>query len=152
MGGMFGDVTDRMRERMTAARVGNLDRQNAGLRSEISLLRSELDHEREEHKEFRNALRARPKVVKVKDRRLLRVVVVGAGAYLLGARAGQERYEQIMTWLRSTRDRLRGTAAEVASETQMAVEAGVEAGKDRVDVAAAEAQRAMRETEMRAAR
>jgi hypothetical protein len=143
MGGMLGDVTDRMRARMIAARVGNLDRQNTRLQGEISLLRSELNHEREEHEEFRNALRARSKVVKVKDRSLLRVLVIGAGAYLLGARAGHERYDQIMTWFRSARDRLRGTAAEVASETQMAVEVG----KDRVDLAAAEAQRGMHERE-----
>jgi hypothetical protein len=110
-------LTDRMRSRMTEARLGNLDRDNVRLRGEISVLRSELDHERSEREELRGLLRARPKTVKVRGRRpLLRVVVIGAGAYVLGARAGRERYEEILGWARSLRDRMQGRAGDVAGE------------------------------------
>jgi hypothetical protein len=49
MNRILGDRTGRMRERFLSARLGNLDRQNDKLRNEVSVLHSQLDHEREEH-------------------------------------------------------------------------------------------------------
>ena len=110
-------LTNRMRARMTEARLGNLDRDNARLRGEVAELRSELDHERGERQELRELLRARPKTVKIGGRRpLLRVVVIGAGAYVLGARAGRERYDEILAWARSLRERMQDHAGDVAGE------------------------------------
>ena len=102
MTGKLDGLTDRMRARMTEARLGNLDRDNVRLRGEVAVLRSELDHERSEREELRDLLRAKPKTVKVRGKRsMLRVVVIGAGAYVLGARAGRERYDEILAWARS---------------------------------------------------
>lgn len=117
MTGKMDGLTDRMRARMTEARLGNLDRDNVRLRGEVAELRSELDHERGEREELRDLLRARPKIVKVRGRRpLLRVVVISAGAYVLGARAGRERYDEILGWARSLRDRAQDRAGEAAGE------------------------------------
>ena len=66
MNRILGDRTGRMRERLLSARLGNLDRQNERLRNEVSVLHSQLDHEREEHEELRDALRSKPKEVKVR--------------------------------------------------------------------------------------
>ncbi len=66
MNRVLGDRTGRMRERLLSARLGNLDRQNERLRNEVSVLHSQLDHEREEHEELRDALRSKPKEVKVR--------------------------------------------------------------------------------------
>jgi hypothetical protein len=129
MNRILGDRTGRMRERLLSARLGNLDRQNERLRNEVSVLHSQLDHEREEHEELRDALRAKPKEVKVRKSGFVRVVLIGGGAYLLGAHAGRERYDEVLRWARSTRDRLRGTAEDVA----MQVDAGASKLEDRVE-------------------
>lgn len=137
MTGKMDGLTDRMRSRMTEARLGNMDRDNVRLRGEVAVLRSELDHERSEREEMRDLLRARPKTVKVRGRRpLLRVVVIGAGAYVLGARAGRERYDEILAWARSLRDRVQDRAGDVAGEMGDQVQATGEKVQDRaVDVA-----------------
>ncbi|TMK36957.1 MAG: hypothetical protein E6G58_03025 [Actinobacteria bacterium] len=118
---ILGDKTLRMRDRLLSARLGNLDRQNERLRNEVSVLHSQLDHEREEHEELRDALRSKPKEVSVRKPGLVRIAVIGGGAYLLGAHAGRERYEEVMRWARSMRDRMRGSAEDVA--TQLDVQA-----------------------------
>src|SRR5437899_5492185 len=83
MNRILGDRTGRMRERLLSARLGNLDRQNERLRNEVSVLHSQLDHEREEHEELCDALRSKPKEVKVRKPGFVRVLVIGGGAYLL---------------------------------------------------------------------
>lgn len=137
MTGMIDGLAERMRSRVTQTRVGSLDRANSRLRGENTLLRSELDHERSEREELRDVLRARPKSVTVKaGRPVLRIAVVGAAAYILGARAGHERYEQILGWTRSLRDRAGRNTTELAS----GIEAKVDEARDRVDLATRELQ------------
>jgi len=133
---ILGDRTGRVRERLLSARLGNLDRQNERLRNEVSVLHSQLDHEREEHEELRDALRSKPKEVKVRKSGFVRVVLIGGGAYLLGARAGRERYEEIERWARSMRDRMRGSAEDVA----MQVDVGASKLEDRVEQKMADAE------------
>src|SRR5438552_6202751 len=120
MNRVLGDRTGRMRERLLSARLGNLDRQNERLRNEVPVLHSQLDHEREEHEELRDALRSKPKEVKVRKSGCVRGVVIGGGAYLLGAHAGRERYEEVMRWARSLRARVRGTAEDAAMHVAVA--------------------------------
>lgn len=105
------------RERATHARLEKLDRENERLRSEVSLLRDDLDHERD-------ALTLAMKRLAVGSKRqgrsarprVLRTVVVAGGAYLLGTRSGRERYDQIMEAVRQAaakvRRRMRGTEAD----------------------------------------
>ena len=151
MTGKMDGLTDRMRARMTEARLGNLDRDNVRLRGEVAVLRSELDHERSEREELRDLLRARPKTVKVRGRRpMLRVVAIGAGAYVLGARAGHERYDEILGWAKSLRDRMQDRAGDVGGEVADQVHAAAIGGAqvqekdrefgDRVDLTRSELQ------------
>jgi hypothetical protein len=132
----LGDRTGRTRERLLSARLGNLDRQNERLRSEVSVLHSQLDHEREEHEELRDALRSKPKEVKVRKSGFVGVVLIGGGAYLLGAHAGRERYDEVLRWARAMRDRMRGTAEDVA----MQVDVGASKLEDRVEKKMADAE------------
>jgi hypothetical protein len=136
MNRILGDRTGRMRERLLSARLGNLDRQNERLRNEVSVLHSQLDHEREEHEELRDALRSKPKEVKVRKSGFVRVVLIGGGAYLLGAHAGRERYDEVLGWARSMRDRMRGTAEDMA----MQVDVGASKLEDRVEKKMADAE------------
>jgi hypothetical protein len=136
MNRILGDRTGRMRERLLSARLGNLDRQNERLRNEVSVLHSQLDHEREEHKDLRDALRSKPREVKVRKPGFVRVVLIGGGAYLLGAHAGRERYDEVLRWTRSMRDRMRGTAEDVA----MQVDVGASKLEDRVEKKMADAE------------
>jgi hypothetical protein len=124
-----------------SAKLGNLDRQNDRLRNEVSVLHSQLDHEREEHEELRDALRSKPEV-KVRKTGLFRVLVIGGGAYLLGAHAGRERYDEVVRWGRSLPDRMRRTADDVTTQ----VDVGASKLEDRAEQRMADADVASRRT------
>jgi hypothetical protein len=134
MNRILGDRTGRMRERFMSAKLGNLDRQNDRLRNEVSVLHSQLDHEREEHEELRDALRSKPEV-KVRKTGLFRVLLIGGGAYLLGAHAGRERYDEVVRWGRSLPDRMRRTADDVTTQ----VDVGASKLEDRAEQRMADA-------------
>jgi len=112
-------MTGRVRERWDAARINSLDRRNMRLRDEVSQLKTQLEDERSETEDLKEALRSSPKVVNVKKRSgFLRVLVIGGAAYLLGTRAGHERYDQIVEWVRSMRTKMERKADEVASDVE----------------------------------
>src|SRR5258708_38507768 len=89
MTGIVGDRTSRLRDRIMSAKLGTLDRQNDRLRNEVSVLHSQLDHEREEHEELRDAMRSKPEV-KVRKTGFFRVLLIGGGGHLPGAPAGRQ--------------------------------------------------------------
>jgi outer membrane murein-binding lipoprotein Lpp len=115
------DMTDRYRDRRMHARVNNLDRQNTRLRDEVAHLRSDLDDERTQREDLKAALRDKPTVVKKKGG-LLRLLIVGGVAYLMGTRDGRERYNQIVTWARSVRAKIERNADDVAAEVVAAAD------------------------------
>ena len=98
-------ITDRVtavghdaRERLTHARMEKQDRENERLRTEVRLLRDDLDVERGTLSEALKGLEAR-KNNNVRGRRkprLFRTLLIAGGAYVLGTRDGRERYEQIV--------------------------------------------------------
>jgi hypothetical protein len=141
MNRILGDRTGRMHERFMSAKLGNLDRQNDRLRNEVSVLHSQLDHEREEHEELRDALRSKPEV-KVRKTGFFRVLLIGGGAYLLGAHAGRERYDEVVRWGRSLPDRMRRTADDVTTQ----VDVGASKLEDRAEQKMADADMASRRT------
>ena len=105
--GKIGEMTDRVRERRMEGRVDDLDRENLKLKTEVRELRGELDHERSMLEDALQGLRERPTPTVVKKKRrggLIRTAVIGGGAYLLGTRAGRERYDQIVGWVERKRD------------------------------------------------
>jgi hypothetical protein len=114
-------ITDRMeslggraRERMTRTKMDRLDRDNDRLRSQIAVLREDLHAERDELKEALEALnkRSTAPVKRRRKPRILRTAAIAAGAYVLGTRAGRERYEQLVERVRSIRGSLVGEPAD----------------------------------------
>jgi hypothetical protein len=109
------DMTGRVKDRWEAARRSSLDRRNMRLRDEVIHLRTRLDDERSQSEDLKDALRSNPKVIKVKKRGLLRVAIVGGAAYVIGTRDGRDRYEQIVSWVRSMRSRMERKADDVVA-------------------------------------
>ena len=118
MTGKLDGLTDRMRARMTEARLGNLDRDNvrlprrgrgaairAGPRAQrargAARLAAREAEDREGSWEALDAARRR-------DRR--------RGVRAGGARAGRERYDEILAWARSLRDRAQDRGGDAAGE------------------------------------
>ena len=107
-------LADRYRDRRMNARVNTLDRQNARLRDEVRCLRTDLHDERSQRDDLKKALKAKPTVVKKTG--LIRVLLVGGTAYVLGTRAGRQRYDQIVGWLRSMRGKMERSADDAATD------------------------------------
>jgi hypothetical protein len=103
-------MSDRWRSMRNAKRVDRLDEENDRLRTELRMTRSQLERERHRERDVLDALnRASERKTKVTAKPrggLLRLVVVGGAAYVLGTKAGRERYEQIRTWVSSMSDRV----------------------------------------------
>ncbi|HXF71243.1 MAG TPA: hypothetical protein VNO79_01365 [Actinomycetota bacterium] len=98
----MGAVAADAREQVLRARVERLERRNDRLAEEVGRVRSELEHERSLREQALEAVRGtraepRPR----RGRRFLRTAVVGGAAYVLGARAGRERYERLRSWARA---------------------------------------------------
>jgi septal ring factor EnvC (AmiA/AmiB activator) len=100
------DLGDRARERITESRLDKFDRENDRLKHEVRMLREDLREERGSLERALDALKRDEHVTvhtKTPKRRgrLLRTIVIGGGAYVLGTRAGRERYDQIVEKVRS---------------------------------------------------
>jgi DNA-binding MarR family transcriptional regulator len=102
----MGDLGVRARERMNETRLDKMDRENDRLKHEVRLLRDDLQEERGSLTRALDAL-ARNEHVTVETKtpkrrgRIVRTLVIGGGAYVLGTRAGRERYDQIVGKLRA---------------------------------------------------
>lgn len=115
----------KLRERRSTSKIEHLDDENERLRMELRSMKSMLDQERSEREDILGALKGRPKtVVKKKRGGLIRMVVIGGGAYVLGTRAGRSRYEQIVEWAKSMKDRGRDTADDFRSDVVSAGNGG----------------------------
>ena len=84
-----------VKERLLDRRVDKLSKENDKLREAVGELRQDLDEAQGRSKETLAALS--------KTRRPGRVkwLVLAGGAYILGAKAGRARYEQLKGWARS---------------------------------------------------
>jgi hypothetical protein len=119
----LGDIGDKFRERRTSSKLEHLDEENQRLRTELRSMRSILDHERADREEILDALKGKPKtVVKKKRGGLVRMAVIGGGAYVLGSRAGRERYEQIVSWAKEMKERGRDVTGDLKSDAMTASE------------------------------
>jgi hypothetical protein len=104
----LSDAADTLRERRLRMKAESLDDQNREMKTEVRALRDELDRERDARAQMLDAIqRIRPEKVKVKRRGgMLRLIVIGGTAYILGAKAGRERYEEIHRWWSDMRERM----------------------------------------------
>ena len=97
----LSDLGDRARERKMETRIDKVDRENDRLKHEVRMLRDDLQEERGALERALDALKRDEHVTvttKAPKRRgrILKAIAIGGGAYLLGARAGRERYDQVM--------------------------------------------------------
>ena len=105
----------RLREQRAEMRAGRADRRTERLRHRVDVLQNELDHEREAREELMDIVRHEQNGNGSRRGGTLAVLVIGGAAYLLGAKAGRTRYEQIASWARRMRDR--GSSAMSSMET-----------------------------------
>lgn len=120
-----GEAADRLQRRRLEMKTDSLDRTNDDLERELRATRTQLDQERSTREQLLEALTSVPAgkekvVVKKRRGRLLRALVIGGGAYVLGARAGHERYEQIKGWAASMRDRVQSKSDELDDGSEWA--------------------------------
>jgi hypothetical protein len=109
------DLGDHVRERSMHSRMEKQDRDNDRLRMEVSLLRDDLEAERDTLKEALKRLEAREVTVKRSRKpHPIRTLVIAAGAYILGTRDGRERCDRSSRGLgrfsRASRDAFRNVA------------------------------------------
>jgi cell division septum initiation protein DivIVA len=101
-----------VKERWLDRRVEKLSKENDELREAVEELRRDLDEEHGRSKETLQALS------KSKRPGRMKWLVLAGGAYVLGAKAGRARYEQIKGWTRSvTQSNGDGTAADTTTDT-----------------------------------
>lgn len=120
-----GEAADRLQRRRLEMKTDSLDRTNDDLERELRATRTQLEQERSTREQLLDALTSVPAgkekvVVKKRRGRLLRTIVIGGGAYVLGARAGHERYEQIKGWAASMRDRVQSKGGELDDASEWA--------------------------------
>ncbi|HWC72065.1 MAG TPA: hypothetical protein VG993_12970 [Actinomycetota bacterium] len=122
----MADRVAEMGERAKARQMSRLDEiryENDKLKSEVRLLNNDLQEERGALARALDAL-GRDERITVETKapkrrgRVLRTVVIGAGAYLLGTRAGRERYEQIVGKARSLTDSVREQGGQRSGTSQ----------------------------------
>jgi hypothetical protein len=106
-----GGLGERARERMTEGRIEKLDRENVRLKTEIGVLRHDLEEDRTALHEALSALRERGEQSVTIDHggrgRFVRTALLAGGSYVLGTRAGRGRYDQMKGWMRSAGETVR---------------------------------------------
>ena len=84
-----------VKERWLDHRIEKLSRENDSLRGEVDELRHDLDETRDRSADTIKAL------ARARRPGRMKWLVLAGGAYVLGAKAGRARYEQIRSWARS---------------------------------------------------
>ena len=84
-----------VKERFLDRRVEKLSKENDKLREAVGELRQDLDEAQDRSKETLAALS------KTRRPGRMKWLVLAGGAYVLGAKAGRGRYEQLKGWARS---------------------------------------------------
>jgi cell division septum initiation protein DivIVA len=116
-----------VKERWLDHRVEKLMKENDELREAVDELRQDLDEEHGRSKETLQALS------KSKRPGRMKWLVLAGGAYVLGAKAGRARYEQIKGWTRSvTRSDGNGTSGTPA-DTATGMATGTATGTGTTD-------------------
>lgn len=85
-----------VKERFLDRRVEKLSKENDRLREAVGELRQDLDEAQDRSKETLAALSK-----KTRRPGRMKWIVLAGGAYVLGAKAGRARYDQLKGWARS---------------------------------------------------
>jgi G3E family GTPase len=92
-------LTETAKHRLAERHMEHLERENDRLKVENATLRTQTDREDEKIEKILDSLRsttAGPKRHRI--RRLVTLSAAAGGAYVMGAKAGRERYVQIKRW------------------------------------------------------
>jgi hypothetical protein len=98
-------LTETAKHRLAERHMEHLERENDRLKVENATLRGQTDREEEKIEKILDSLESTtsgPK--KHRIRRLMTLTVAAGGAYVMGAKAGRERYEQIKRWYAERRN------------------------------------------------
>jgi G3E family GTPase len=130
-------ITETAKHRLAERHAESLERENERLKVENSALREQTDLEQERLERILDSLEdvsAKPK--KHRIRRLMTLSVAAGGAYVMGAKAGRERYEQIKTWWAERRTqgvgRMNEWGEDVTSRAGEAVQGASQRAAERV--------------------
>jgi hypothetical protein len=111
-------IADGVREERAAMHDRAMDWRQRRLHHKVDSLQQELEREHEARRVLADAIASTGRTKR--SHGILRLLVVGGGAYVLGTRAGRERFDQMAGWVRGVRDRVMTTARGVREETAQA--------------------------------
>lgn len=130
-------LTETARHRLAERHTEHLERENDRLKMENAALRGQTEREQDKIEKILGSLEAGtsgPK--KHRIRRLMTLSVAAGGAYMMGAKAGRERYEQIKTWWAERRnggvDRVNEWSEDVTSRASDAVQGASQLAAEKV--------------------
>jgi hypothetical protein len=107
-------ISEGIRDERAAMRERSMDWRQRRLQHKLDALHDELDREREARRALTDAMGGKSRGTR--GRGIVRVLLIGGGAYILGTRAGRERYDQMTGWIRDVRDRAKTTGKAVQDE------------------------------------
>ena len=149
-------LTESAKQRLAERHAESLERENERLKMENSTLREQTDRDRDRMERILDSLddvTAGPK--KHRIRRLMTLSVAAGGAFVMGAKAGRERYEQLRTWWAERRnqgvDRMNGWGEDVTARAGGAVQEASATAADRVSETGDAIARAVDQTAAKAA-
>jgi len=130
-------ITDSAKQRLAERHAESLERENERLKVENTSLRDQTDRDRDRMERILDSLddaTASPK--KHRIRRLMTLSVAAGSAYVLGAKAGRERYDQIRTWWAERRnqgvDRMNEWGEDVTARAGDTVQAASQRAAEKV--------------------
>lgn len=91
----MGRMKDRIRRDRSEREVEDLRRENLRLKAEARLLRDETEHDRGDMARLLSAIERTTAEKTHRFGRIVSLAVAGTGAYVMGAKAGRQRYEDI---------------------------------------------------------
>jgi hypothetical protein len=149
-------ITDSAKQRLAERHAESLERENERLKVENTSLRDQTDRDRERMERILDSLddaTASPKKHRV--RRLMTLSVAAGSAYVLGAKAGRERYDQIRTWWAERRnqgvDRMNEWGEDVTARAGDTVQSASQRAAEKVSQTGDAISRKVEETTARAA-
>jgi len=112
-------ITEGIRDERAAMRERSMDWRQRRLQHKLDAVHDELDREREARRALTDAVSAGSRGKR--SHGFVRILLIGGAAYVLGTRAGRERYDQMTGWFRGIRDRAMTTGKAVQDEATQTV-------------------------------
>ena len=131
-------ITETAKHRLAERHAESLERENERLKVENSTLRGQSAQDRDRMERLLDSLDdvVTPKPKRHRIRRLMTLTVAAGGAYMMGAKAGRERFDQIKNWWADRRtqgvDRVNEWGEDVTSRAGETVQSATQRAAERV--------------------